>query len=86
MAKPHETNGKDPPPRRRHVRRHPDAKLLKVLSKHYDSDSELAAELGVKPQALNNWKRRGIAPALRGRIFKLATEHGCAPELKWLTG
>lgn len=86
MAKAPETNGKPPPPRRHRGRRHPDAKLLKMLSKHYDSDSDLAATLGVKPQALNNWKRRGIAPALRGRIFKLATEHGCAPELEWLTG
>jgi hypothetical protein len=77
MAKPNETNGKE---------WHPDAALLERLAEHYDSDSALAAELGVKPQALNNWKRRGIAPALRGRFFKLAKKHRCAPKLEWLTG
>jgi hypothetical protein len=65
---------------------HKDAKVLKVLAKNFDSDADLARELGIKPQALNNWKRRGIAPAMRGDVYKLAVKHRCEPPLEWLTG
>lgn len=68
------------------VERHPDASKIRRLAKHYDSDADLARALGVEPQALNNWKRRGIAPAMRGRVYKLMQDHDCAPPLAWLTG
>jgi hypothetical protein len=77
-------NGSAPPARK--ASHHTDAKVLKRLAKNYDSDADLARELGIKPQALNNWKRRGIAPAMRGDVYKLAVKHRCAPSLEWLTG
>jgi len=68
--------------------RHADAEHLEVLAergfegRHVD----LATALNIKPQVLNNWKRRGIAPAMRGTVFKLMKAHRCAPPLDWLTG
>jgi hypothetical protein len=66
--------------------RHPDAKVLATLVDHYDSAAALARELELKPQAFNNWMRRGIAPARRGDVYKLLVKHRCAPPLEWLTG
>ncbi len=68
-------------------RRHRDAKHLEILAEHFDGrDVDLAKALKVAPQVLNNWKRRGIAPAMRGAVFKLMQTHRCAPPLDWLTG
>jgi hypothetical protein len=62
-----------------HRRHHPDAKVLKTLVDHYESAAALARELGMEPQAFNNWMRRGIAPARRGDVYKLLMKHRCAP-------
>jgi len=70
----------------RRITHHKDAKVLKVLAKNFESDAELARALGVQAQALNNWKRRGIAPAMRGAVYKLMVQHRCAPPIEWLTG
>jgi hypothetical protein len=72
--------------KRRRMTHHKDAKVLKVLARNFESDADLARALGVKAQRLNNWKRRGIAPAMRGDVYKLAVKHDCAPPLDWLTG
>jgi hypothetical protein len=66
--------------------RHPDAVLLDRLGEFYDRDIDLAKALDVTPQALNNWKRRGVAPGERGKVYKLAKKKRCAPPLGWLTG
>jgi hypothetical protein len=68
------------------ITHHKDAKVLKALAKNFESDAEMARALGIQPQALNNWKRRGIAPAMRGDVYKLAVKHRCEPPLEWLTG
>jgi hypothetical protein len=70
----------------RRITHHKDAKALKLLAKSFDSDADLARALGIQPQALNNWKRRGIAPAMRGAVYKLMVQHQCAPSVEWLTG
>lgn len=75
-----------PRARQRMIARHDDADHIERLAENYDSDVALARALGVLPQALNNWKRRGIAPAERGKVFKLMKHHRCAPPLEWLTG
>lgn len=67
--------------------RHHDAKHLEALEAKFDGKPIKVAEaLGVTSQRLHNWKIRGIAPAERGKVYRLMDKHGCAPPLKWLTG
>jgi hypothetical protein len=76
-----------PKPKKRANGRHPDAKHLTALEAKFEGKPiKLAEALGVTSQRLHNWKIRGIAPAERGKVFKLMEKHGCAPPLKWLTG
>lgn len=63
-----------------------DAEVLDYLAGRLETKVAVARELGVTPQAFQNWydPSRGISPAYRAHVWALANDHGANLPREWL--
>lgn len=63
-----------------------DREALDFLAGKFGHYAELARVLGMSPQAVNNWRDRGIAAAKRPDVWMLVNDHGGNLPREWLRG
>lgn len=61
-----------------------DAEALDFLAERLGRYAELARVLNKSPQAVNNWRERGISAVMRPKIWAMVNDHGGNLSRDWL--
>ncbi len=61
-----------------------DTQVLAFLVRKMKRPSAISKTLKVKPQAITNWRQRGISAAYRPAVWALANKHGAKLSTTWL--